>query len=75
MSDHREQQCIKLLDALEPTGRVGLTRKDFAAVLGITKSQYLNGLIDELVSRNLAEMTPGKMPNGLPVYVYFKVVK
>jgi len=70
MSDYRKAQCEKMLHALERAGMSGMSRKQFADLLGIKKSQYLIGLIDELLARGLAIKTEGTNINNKNLFVY-----
>lgn len=54
MSTYRQEQCQKMLEALDGAGRLGMTRLQFAALLNIKKGKHLNNLILELVQRDLA---------------------
>lgn len=72
MSEYRKSQCTLMLEALRGAG-LGMTRKDFATLLGIKKSKHLTGLIDELISRNLAEGKYGIDQHGRKLFIYFAV--
>lgn len=63
-------QCDKMLEALRQSGGVGLTRAQFAELLGIKKGPHLTGLINELVTRNLALVETQIFPKGFTGYVY-----
>jgi hypothetical protein len=54
MSDYRKQQCERMLAMLGEGHITGVTRKEFATMLGIKKGSHLNSLIKELVVRELA---------------------
>jgi len=73
VSDYRLAQCNKMLDALRHAGGAGLTRKDFAILLGIKKSTHLVGLIKELVERDMAFVKQEHLSNGLPYFRYFPI--
>jgi len=72
MSQYRQEQCQKMLDALERAGFSGMSRKQFAELLGIKKGKHLNSLIDELINRNLAKKTDGIDAHNRPLFVYIR---
>lgn len=70
MSEYRKSQCEKMLEALKGQG-LGMTRRDFANLLGIKKSQHLNKLILELTTRDLAIVKRGLDKHNRDVFIYF----
>lgn len=70
MSEYRQSQCQTMLEALERAGVAGMTRKEFADLLRIKKGSHLNGLIDELMTRQLAFKANVKDKNNRPMYLY-----
>jgi hypothetical protein len=72
MSQYRKEQCQMMLDALRGAG-LGMTRADFAKLLGIKKGTHLNGLIAELLNRNLATATRGLDRHNRSVFIYWPV--
>jgi len=72
MSLHRQEQCQKMLEALDRAG-AGMTRSEFAELLGIKKSQHLLGLIKELLERDLATVKRGVNRNNRPVFIYYSI--
>lgn len=70
MSEYRQQQCEKVLQAIVGQGRV-MSRKDIADLLGIKKGRHLNGIIDELLSRMLIGFSYTADEHGRMCYVYF----
>jgi hypothetical protein len=71
MSQYRQQQCTLMLEALGRAGQFGMTRKEFAELLGIKKGTHLNELIKELVVRDLAIVKKAKDIHNRPIFVYF----
>jgi len=72
MSEYRKSQCENMLQALERAGFSGMSRKQFAELLGIKKGKHLNGLIDELIARNLARKTDGIDEHNRPLFIYVR---
>jgi len=70
MSEYRKDQCERMLEALKGAG-LGMTRLEFAKLLGIKKSNHLVALIDELISRGLAEAHYGVNSHNQKVIIYF----
>lgn len=70
MSKHRQSQCQTMLEALERAGVNGMSRKQFADLLGMNKGNHLNGLINELLTRNLARQTNGVDEHNRPLFIY-----
>ena len=73
MSNYRASQCDKMLDAVNSAGRAGVTRLEFAQLLGIKKGQHLNGLIGELLKRDLAFAKKVKNQHNRELYVYLPI--
>jgi len=59
-----------MLNALERAGVAGMSRKQFAELLGIGKGNHLNSLIDELISRNLAKKKNGRDEHNRKLFLY-----
>lgn len=72
MSSFRQSQCEKMLEALNGAGVNGMSRKQFAELLGIQKGQHLNGLIAELITRNLARKVDGIDQHNRPLFIYLQ---
>lgn len=70
MSNYRQEQCEKMLAALNGAGLAGMTRRQFAELLGIKKGHHLNGLINELIGRDLARSTIGVDNHNRSQFVY-----
>jgi len=70
MSKHRQSQCEAMLAELERAGVNGVSRKQFAKLLDIKKGNHLNGLIAELLERNLAHKVDGIDDNNRPLFIY-----
>lgn len=71
MSEYRFSQCKTMLSALMAAGGAGVTRKQFAEVLGIKKSKHLVNLIDELVARGLAVKQDSTDSHNRAVFRYY----
>lgn len=71
MSLYRQQQCEKMLAALKEHHMLGMTRKDFAELLGIKKGQHLNKLLLELTTRDLAVVKYLVDNHNRKVFLYF----
>lgn len=72
MSEFRQQQCQKMLAAVDGAGEFGVTRKEFADLLKIKKSGHLKGLIRELLDRRLAIEVLVKDARNRPTFIYLK---
>ena len=72
MSQYRQNQCQLMLEAVDRAGVKGVTRAEFAALLGIKKGKHLNGLIAELISRNLAVSRMVKDIHNRNLFIYLK---
>jgi len=73
MSQYRQEQCEKMLAAVTGAGYAGMSRKQFAELLGIKKGKHLNSLIDELISRNLVHKVNGVDNHNRPLFIYVPV--
>lgn len=73
MSRYRQQQCETMLAELKRAGRRGVTRAEFAKLLDIKKGTHLNGLIAEIVTRDLAFLKRAKDDHNRDIFVYFPI--
>lgn len=71
MTDLRKSRCDVLFQGLIASGGAGMTRKQAAVLLGIKPTNYLAGLIDELVFAGFARKETKTLSNGLPYFVYY----
>jgi len=71
MSEYRREQCERMLEALNRSSITGMTRKQFAELLGIKKGQHLNKLLLELTTRDLAIVKRGLDRHNRKVFIYF----
>lgn len=71
MSTYRQEQCQRMLEALDGAGRLGMTRLQFAELLNIKKGKHLNDLIAELVRRDLATVKRLNDIHNRKTFFYF----
>lgn len=72
MSQYRQEQCEKMLAAVNGAGFSGMSRKQFAELLDIKKGKHLNGLIAELIDRKLINKFDGIDNHNRPLFVYVR---
>lgn len=70
MSEHREEQDRKVLNALKRAS-IGMTRKEIAALLGIPKSQYVSRLLKRLAEHDLVIIKRGTDSRRRNIFIYF----
>ena len=72
LTEWRRGQLQKLYDELAARGQEGLTRKQAADLLGVGKSVYVTGLLEELVELGHASKTKRIDLKHEPVVYTFK---
>lgn len=71
VSGWRNTRLWALLRAVRDAGEDGLTRAGAARALGVSKSEYLNGLLDDLVRLGCVSMARAEeLPRRPVVYRY-----